>query len=221
MELSLKEKFAILAYDPEKGNNLASNFIGYGIGGAILLELAGMGKLNIEKDRIKLLDSKNTGDELLDEALAYLTRSPKPMRVKALISKISSKPGRFKKPIVAGLVEKRYFREERKRFLIFPYKRYPSAKQSYRKDLVEHIRRLVLRNEKADDDIGMLTGLAGACSFAPKFFKTKEERKRAKTRIKEIVKDSQVDKAIDETIKAVQAAVLISVTTTAAISSSS
>lgn len=41
MELSLKEKFVILAYDPTKGNNLASNYIGYGIAGAMLLELAG------------------------------------------------------------------------------------------------------------------------------------------------------------------------------------
>lgn len=40
MELTLKDKFVILAYDPVKGHNLASNYIGFGIGGAILLELA-------------------------------------------------------------------------------------------------------------------------------------------------------------------------------------
>ena len=221
MELTLKQKFVILAYDPVKGTNLASSFIGYGIGGAILLELAGLKKINIEDNKIKLLDSHKTGDQLLDETIGMLSRSSRPMKVKALISKIQARPRHFKRPIVEGLVEKRYLREVRKKFLIFPYRRYPSANLSYRKDLVEYIRRLVLRNDGADPDIAMLTGLAGACNFSPKFFKTKEERKKAKVRIKEIVKDSQIDKAIDETIKAVQAAVLISITTTAAITTSS
>jgi len=220
MELTLKQKFVILAYDPVKGHNLASNYIGYGIAGAILLELAGLKKINIDDNRIKLLDTHKTGDKLLDEAIAYLSSASKPLRVKALISKIQAKPGRFKKPIVQDLVDKRYLRVDRKRFLIFPYNRYPSANPSYRKDLVEYIRRLVLRKDGSDNDIAMLTGLAGACRFAPKFFMTKEEKKKAKIRIKEIVKDSQIDKAIDETIQAIQAAVLISITTTAAVTSS-
>ncbi len=220
MELTLKQKFVIIAYDSVKGTNLASNYIGYGIGGAILLELAGLKKINIEDNKIKLLDSHKTGDQLLDETIGLLSKSSRPMKVKALISKIQARPKHFKRPIVEGLVEKRYLREIRKKFLIFPYRRYPSANLSYHKDLVEYIRRLVLRNDGADPDIAMLTGLAGACKFSPKFFKTREERKKAKVRIKEIVKDSQIDKAIDETIKAVQAAVLISVTTTAVFSAS-
>ncbi len=221
MELTLKQKFVILAYHPVKGHNLASNYIGYGIAGAILLELAGLKRINIEDKRIRLLDSHKTGDKLLDEAITYLSNSSRPLKVKALISKIQAKPKRFKKPIVAELIEGRYLREVRKKFLIFPYRRYPSANPSYRKDLIEYIRRLVLRYDGSDQDIAMLAGLAGACRFAPKFFRTKEERKKAKARIKEIVKDSQIDKAIDETIKAVQAAVLVSVTTSAAVATSS
>ena len=220
MDLTLKEKFIILAYDPVKGTNLASNYIGYGIGGAILLELAGLKKINIEDNKIRLLNGHKTGDKMLDQVIAMISASSRTLKVKALISKIQSKPGKFKKPIVLGLIDKRYLRVEQKRFLIFPYKRYPSANPGYRKDLVEYIRRLVLRKDGSDQDISMLIGLAGACGFSPKFFKTKEERKTARLRIKEIIKESQIDQAIDETIKAVQAAVLISVTTTAAIGSS-
>ena len=220
MELTLKEKFVILAYDPVKGHNLASNYIGYGIGGAILLELAGRKKVRIENNRIMLSDAHKTGDKLLDAVIAMISASSRPIKVKTLISKIQAKPGKFKKVIVSGLIDKRYLRAEQKRFLIFPYKRYPSANPGYRKDLVGYIRRLVLRKDGSESDIAMLTGLAGACRFAPKFFSTKEERKTAKIRIKEIIKESQIDKAIDETIRAIQAAVLISVTTTAAVSAS-
>ncbi|MCK4568700.1 MAG: GPP34 family phosphoprotein [Bacteroidales bacterium] len=221
MELSLKEKFVILAYDPTKGNNLASNYIGYGIAGAMLLELAGMKKISIDNKKIKLLDSHKTGDDLLDHAIEIIRNSSKPFKVKALIGKIQNKPAKYKKPIINGLVKKRYLRKVHKKFLIFPYKRYPSANPGYRNNLVEYVRRLVLRKTESDSDIPFLVGLAGACRFSGKFFRTKEERKTAKTRIKEIVKESEVDQAIDETIKAVQAAVMAAVITSAALTSSS
>ena len=220
MELTLKEKFVILAYDPVKGHNLASNYIGFGIGGAILLELAGLKKIRIEEKRIKLLDGHKTGDELLDQAIAIISDSSKPYKVKVLIAKIQRKPSRYKKPIINGLVKKRYLREQRKRFLIFTYRRYPTANPGYRKDLVEYCRRLVLRKTESEPDIPLLIGLAGACRFSGKFFKTKEERKIAKTRIKEIVKESEIDKAIDETIQAIQAAVMAAVVTSAAVTAS-
>lgn len=220
MDLTLKEKLIILAYDPVKGNNLASNFIGYGIGGAILLELAALKRISIEKNKIHLVDGHKTGDIFLDEVMGIIGKYKRDLKVKALIGMIQRKQARFRKPLLTALVDKRYLREERKRFLVFPYKRFPSAKRSYRQELVDQIRRLVLRNEASDNEISMLIGLAGACRFSHRFFHTKEEKRIAKGRIKEIIKESQVDKAIDETIKAVQAAVMISVTTAAAVSTS-
>lgn len=221
MDLSLKEKFLLIAFQPEKGYNMSPSFIGYGIAGAMLLELAGMGKLKIEDNRVKLLDGKKTGDEQLDYLIEILKGSDKSFKVKAIISKIQGKSSKIKKPLIEGLVKKRYLREVVKRFLIFRYKRYPSLNTSYRKDLVEHIRRLVLRNIKSDDDIPLLTGLAGACRISDKFFRTREERKIARKRIKEIVKESDVDHAIDETIKAVQAAIMVTIAASAAVGSAS
>jgi hypothetical protein len=149
---------------------------------------------------------------LLDRVIEMIDASRRDLRVKALINKILHRPKQFKKPLREKLVRERCLREVRKKFLVFTYYRYPSARRSYRNDLVESIRRLVLRKEQADPEIAMLAGLAGACRFSKSFFRKGEERKIARKRIKEIVKESQVDKAIDETIKAVQAAVMISVT---------
>lgn len=220
MDLTLKEKFVILAMHPEKGTNLIPTFIGHGIAGAVLLELAALNKIKIEDNRISLLDTKSTGDAQLDYMIDVLNTSSKP-KVKNIIAKLQGKTSKLKKPIIAGLNRKRYLKTVEKRFLFIPYKRYPSANLSYRKDLVEHIRRLVLRNIKQDDDIALLAGLAGATNLSAKFFTTSEEKKRAKKRIQEIVKESQVDQAINETVKAVQAAVLISIVTTTAVTSSS
>lgn len=219
MNLTLKEKFLILALHPEKGSNMIPTYIGYGIAGAMLLELAELQKIKIENKRVKLIDHKTTGDDQLDYLIEILNRPGNPLKVKSVISKIQGKSSRIKKPLLTALVKKRYLREEQKRFLFIRYKRYPLANRSFRKDLVEHIRRLVLRNMKFDDDIPLLAGLAGATRLSVKFFRSREEKKIAKKRIQEIIKESQIDQAIDETVKAVQAAVMVSVATTAAASS--
>ena len=221
MELSLKEDFVLINYDPEKGSSRAGSFFGYGIGGAILMELAELKKIRIEEKRIILSDKQRTNDPILDTAINIIAGSSKPMRIKALLSKIQNKPKTFKKPLVESLVKKRYLKEVKKRFLFIPYKLYPSANTSYAKGLKESIRRLVLKNEGDNKTITMLCGLAGACKFSHKFFKAGEERKKAKVRIKKIVEESQIDKTIDQTIREIQAAVLISVTTATVITASS
>jgi Golgi phosphoprotein 3 len=218
MDLTLKEKFLLLAFHPEKGYNMSISFSGYGIAGAMLLELAALNKIKIEDGKIRLLDSKKTGDDPLDYLIEVLHKSDKLHKVKNIISKIQGKSSKIKKPLIEALVKKRYLRKEEKRFLVFKYNRYPSANLSYRKDLIEHIRRLVLRNIKSEEDIPLLTGLSGACRLSDKYFKTKEERKIARKRIKEIVKESDIDQAIDETVKAVQAAIMISITASVATS---
>jgi len=221
MDLTLKEKFVLLILHPDKGHNMAISFSGYGIAGAMLLELAGMEKLKIEDKRVKLLDSKKTDDEQLDYLIEILRRSDKSYKVKSIISKIQGKSSKIRKPLIEGLVKKRYLKEVEKRFLIFKYKRYPSSNIRYRNELVEHIRKMVLRNIKSDDDIPLLAGLAGACRLSDKFFRTREERKIARKRIKEIVKENDIDQAIDETVKAVQAAIMVSIATTAVVTSTS
>ena len=208
MDITIKEKFVLLCYHPRKGHNLIPAYIGYGIAGAMIFELAAMKKIKITDKRINLLDNKKTGGV------------SRPYKVKTVIGKLRWKTGKLKRSILSELVRKRYLREERKRFLIFRYKRYPVANYSFRKNLLENIRRLVLRNIDSEEDIPLLAGLSGACRLSPRFFKGKEEKKLAGKRIKEIVRENQVDKVIEETIRAVEAAVAVSVATTAAAGSS-
>ncbi|MEN8225810.1 MAG: GPP34 family phosphoprotein [Bacteroidota bacterium] len=218
MDLTIKEKLVLLAYHPDKGNCLVPTYIGHGLVGAILLELAGLEKIRVEDNRIKLMDSKKTGDEQLDYIIELLSHSTKSYKVKSIIAKLQAKSSKIKKPLIAGLVKKRYLKREEKQFLFIKYNRYPAYNRTYRSNLIEHIRRLVLRNIKLDDDITMLAGLTGATRLSIKFFRNREERKTARKRIKEIIKENQVDQAINETVQAVQAAVLASIATTAAIS---
>ena len=192
----------------------------YGLGGAILMELAEHGKIRVENKKVKLLSTQNTGDEVLDNVIEMLRKSGRPTRIKTIIGKIAHKPLRFKNPLLLGLVDKKVLKRERKKFLIIPYYRYPSLKKEYRNEIVKSLRNLILKKSEADNDIVMLAGLTGASQFVNKFFPNRDERKIAKKRVKEIIEASQIDKAIVETIKAIQAAVIVSVTATAAVSAS-
>jgi len=221
MELSLKENFLLINYDPVKGSSRAGSFLGYGIAGAILMELAEMKKIRIEDKRIILSDRHHCNDPILDAAIDIISKSNKPMRIRTLLGKIQHRPKVFKKPLVESLVKKRYLKEVRKKFLFIPYRMYPSGNISYSRNLKESIRRLVLKNEGDSKAIAMLCGLAGACKFSHKFFKAGEERKKAKVRIKKIVEESQIDKTIDQTIREIQAAILISVSAAAVATTSS
>lgn len=216
MDLSLKEKFALLALHPDNGTNIIPTFIGHGLAGAILLELAALEKLKVVDHRIILLDHKHTGDAQLDYIMDVVKAYSKPPKVKNLIAKVQGKTSRIKKPIIEGLIKKRYLRLVEKKFLFIRYKRYPSGNQSYRKDLIEHIRRLVLRKITFDNDTTLLAGLCGATRLSYKFFKGGEERKTARKRIKEIVKENEIDQAVDATVQAVQAAVMASIVITSA-----
>lgn len=221
MEPTLKEKFILLALHPQKGTNLIPTFIGHGIAGAMLMELAELKKINIEENRIILTDHKRTGDKQLDYFIETLHAAGKPMKVKNIINKMQAKTSKIKRPLLDKLVASRYLHKVRKRFLFISYSVYPSANRKYRDDMIEQIRRYVLRNIQADNDISLLCGLVGATRLTHKFFRTREERKIARVRIKEIIKESAVDQAVDETVKAVQAAIAISIATTAVVTSSS
>lgn len=215
MDLTLKEKFILLAYKPKDGITLAGTYIGYGLGGALLLELAEKKKILIEDKKVRLVDGKKTGDAILDSLIGAMQEHGKPYKIKNLIALVSRRSKTYLKPVIASLVKQRYLREVKKKFLFIPYLRHPVSNTSYRNAMIEKIRRLVLRKDSTDPDTPLLAGLAGACQFAHKFFHTKEDRKKAKKRVKEIVKESQIDATIDETVKAVQAAVMVSITTAA------
>ena len=83
--------------------------------------------------------------------MGILEKSKKSMKVKALIFKVQGKNKKIKKPLIAGLLRKRYLRSDEKHFLFIRYFRYPSGNISYRNDMVEYIRRLVLRDIKPED----------------------------------------------------------------------
>jgi len=222
-KLTLKEKFLLLNYHPEKGRLLAnSSFFSYGLSGTCLLELAGLEKININNKKVTLLNSKKTGDNALDLILDLLGKSERPKKISTWISKLSNYGihKKIKRIILDDLLKKRILRREDARALfIFKYNKYPARDTVTRKGLIQSIQDLVLRNKEADHDTILLVALLGATRGVNRFF-TGKERKIARQRVKEIMKNTEVAKVVNETITAIQGAIIASIAATAVVTSS-
>src|SRR4051794_16119160 len=74
--LTLAEELALLAYDDESGRQVGGMFVPYGLGGALLAELALLRRIELSDDRVAVTDRSPTGDALLDGALHRIAGHP-------------------------------------------------------------------------------------------------------------------------------------------------
>ncbi|MFW5705497.1 MAG: GOLPH3/VPS74 family protein [Bacteroidota bacterium] len=218
-ELTLKEKYVLLAWHPEKGKPPAlSGYHSYGIAGAAMLELAELNKIKVEDKKVILSDTKKTGDEALDIIIERLARAGRNKRISTWISKFAQS-GAYKKIkniILDGLVEKRYLKkEEATALLFFKYDKYPARDTRLRKSMIDDIQKVVLKRQLGTRDTYLLIGLAGATRISGTFFE-RVERSKARKRIKEIMKSNDIAKALNGTVAAVQMALIGSIAASAA-----
>ncbi len=214
-ELSLKEKFVLLCYQPESGNPYPATHYHFGFIGATLMELAESGKIKTEDKMLKLIDSKSTGDKALDFVLEYLVKAGRNKKIAYWIRKFSefTIKRKLRVLILDMLIHKRILHQAQGRaLLIFKYKKYPARESRTRDDLIKKIQNLVLRRRDDDKDTILLVALIGACRMTNKFFE-KKDRKLANKQIKELMKENKVAKIVDETVAAVQAAILATIVT--------
>jgi len=101
----IAEDLLLLLYDDESGKPIAgSPGLDYALGGAVLIELTLLGKVDIAEageqvkaGRLKILDTTPTGDAVLDERLAILAGKPgaKPKDLMGKLSKLDAREVRF------------------------------------------------------------------------------------------------------------------------------
>ena len=219
--LTLKEKYILLNYHPEKGRILGNtSFFNLGLAGSILLELAEKEKIKIEDKRIILVDGKKTFDTGLDVVTELIATVTKPRRVSFWIRRIS----RFgfvrslRKTLLEELISKKYLRKEEARFLFFKYFKYIAVEKRTRNELIKSIRETVLHKNETDRDVVLLSILIGPTRMVNRIF-VWGERRIARTRIKEISKNNEIAKGLNDVIAAINAALTASIAASAAASS--
>ncbi|MDR3573090.1 MAG: GPP34 family phosphoprotein [Anaerolineaceae bacterium] len=212
--LILAEELFILALDPEKGNipgSIASQ-LQYGLSGALLAELALMGKIGIDdKKKLELLDLTLCGDELLDRTLMKIIKSDRLRKMTHWVKLFSSNSQRTFNELGERLVDKGILKKEPRKYLwVIPSEAFPEKDASAKYLIKNNLRAVVLTNKKPDPYVLALLSLVRACNMLESVF-TKDELKLARKLVDQKIHDVTVGKEVAETIQEIEAAALAGV----------
>ena len=218
--MNLAEEFALLAYGNDGVPDTDSIRLDNGLGGALLLELAIAGLLDVENKRVVVRDRTPTGDPLVDQALARIVADDKPRKPAHWVKKFAKDA---RKLTLDRLVDQAVLtRQEDTVLLVFPRTRYPAPDGVEPVPETEARRRLtaaVAGTGPVEPRTAALCALVAATNLDRKVFRTLD-RERAKERLKEISAGDWTATAVRKTIEEVQTAVIVAVVAASAVSAS-
>lgn len=176
----------LLALDDERGTVLSQASIGldYGLAGALVMELALHGRLEIEDDHVSTV-GEATDDPLLDDALRAIAAAPgKKLTywVQQLPRELDDMRARLLERLVAqGTLEKR----EKRVLLLFHHNVYPEKDARVEHDIRDRLDAALLHGAEPDAETACLIRLAAACRVIDAIY-PRAERKQAEARIEEL-----------------------------------
>jgi hypothetical protein len=215
--MNLAEEFALLGYDDDGTPLTDGTHLDNGLGGALLLELALAGRVDVEDKRVVVIDRSPTGDALVDEGLARIAED-KARRPGYWVSKFAkdTRPRVLQKLVADGVLT-----VEQDRVLgVFPRKKYPAAEgvePAAETAARDRMRAALVGTGAVDPRTAALCALVAATDLDRKVF-ADLNRRQVKARLKEISEGSWAAAAVKKTIEDIQAAVMVAIiaSTTAA-----
>lgn len=194
---TLAEDLLLLALDDDKGTVSwrHTTALGYGLGGALLMDLVLQERIDSLDKKIVLVDPSPTGDEVLDAALNTIRASNKPRDAKHWVKRLGGQAG-LKERLARRLVARGVLREQKRTFLwVFHDHRFPTGDPGPEALLRGQLRDAVLSAAEPDTRILLLLSLVNACHLADGLF-AQGERLQATRRIKDLVEGEQFGKAV-------------------------
>jgi hypothetical protein len=217
--MSLPEEFLLLAYDEDGTPLTDGTHLDNGLGGALLLELALAGRVDVADKRVVVLDPQTTGDPLTDDALARIAAEPRTRKPGHWVTKLAkqARPRILEKLVADGVLT-----TEKDRVLgVFPRMKYPSAngaQPAVEIDARQRMRDAILGSGPAEPRTAALCALVAATELDRKVFKDLD-RKRVKARLKEIGEGAWAAEAVRKSIEEIQAAIMVAIVASTATTS--
>jgi hypothetical protein len=190
---SLAEALLLVALDDESGKIRCGDNIGFGLSGAVLMDLLTAGCVTIEDGKVAAAECSEPGDEVLREALELVRESGKRRSTKDWVRRL---PGKLH--LRDRVAEQAGLELERKLFR----KRYTRTGGD---DPTERVRALLLGEAEPSEREALLLTLVGAVGLA-KPLVPRDRRKEAERRAKEAADHDAVGGAVKGAIREVQAA---------------
>lgn len=206
MDLSLAEQLSLVAVDDESGK-VAPSQLDLGLAGALLVQLALAGRVDVVEKKLAVTNPEPTGDPLLDGALARIV-ADKPHGADHWVRNLQKD---LRSRVLDGLVERGILeREEWKVLGLFRRTRYPERDAGPETAVRTRLDAAVLHGLEPDEETAALVGLVQAAQLRGAAFPG-ADRKPTEKRMTEIAEGSWASGAVREAVTQVNAATMVAV----------
>jgi len=195
----IAEDLLLLAYDDESGTETGALGLDYRLAGALLVELAMDGRVDVAGDAaqgmpqdparatVVVRDPSPTGHPALDAALAVVGERPR--RAKDLVEPLSHG---VRERLLQALADRGVLRrEERKVLAIFPVTRWPAEERAHEEVLRTRLVAVLVDGLTPDPRTAALAALLKGSGLVARLV-DKPDRKRAEERVEELAASAWV-----------------------------
>jgi len=201
-KLSIAEEFLLLSLDDEKGVVCNQPFMGleFGLAGAVLMELALMNRLQVDHQKLVVLDDTPTGNQIFDDALAMIGCQQDDEDAKYWVWKLGIHIQEIKDYFIGHLIELGILEKKEQNILwIYRRKCYPMLDDKVEREDKERIRRIVLNSEEPGLRDIVLISLMRSSNLTSEIF-SREEQEKESERIESIAQKNLIGRAVYEAI---------------------
>jgi len=203
---NLAEELLLLAFNDRTGRNQASH-LEMGLAGAVLLELSLLERIDIGDKHIEVIDSRSTGDGLLDEMIQRI-QTDKPRKANAWVPRLSRN---LTAQVRDRLVQAGVLEHVRDTVLaVFPFNRYQPGTGTIEADALRRLTAAVDTGHSGDARTGALASLIYILQMERVVFPDRR-RRDVRAVLKTISQGSWASRATKQAVDAANAAVMSAV----------
>lgn len=210
--LALPDELLLLALDDDRGTRAHANELEPGLAGAVLLDLALRGRLDVVDKTVRAIDATSTGDAVLDHALAAIADAPKLRAPKWWVTHLQKG---VREQVADRLVASGALRRDEQRLLwIFPVTRLPAGDPGPESAVRARLDGAVLQDVTPDDRTAALAALVHATNLRSTVFPG-VDRRAVKERLAELAEGQWAAEAVRRAVQEMAAATTVAATTAA------
>ena len=196
--ISLIEELLLLTLEDSGGefDKVPEIFLGCGIVGAALMDLALMNRIDSDLKALWVSDASPTGDDILDRVLAKIASEPDRLDVKTWITRLQPEAMVMREAALARLCERGILRQREHSFLwVLKERRYPLIEGQERPEAKRRILALLFNDDIPTPKDVALTAVADACFVFERILQPKELA-RVAPRIRQISRMDLIGESI-------------------------
>jgi Golgi phosphoprotein 3 len=170
MELTMPEEILLLMLDDRTGRpvGLPGPAADLALASAIIMELAVLGRIDSDPDKLFLATAKPVGDALFDAVLASIAAHAPARDTRWWIEALSKEAPKHRRTLLDRLVVRGVLKPvEGRLFWVFPDRRYPKTEGASVQEVRARLRGVLLEDEIPDPRDALLIGLSRAAGLIP------------------------------------------------------